>query len=515
MATPAEKLAESLAELKNLQDKGIIAIKSDTLTRTHRERLQENNFIEEVHKGWYIAVPPHSAKGDSTPWYSNFWEFCAQYLDDRFGSEWSLYPEQSLQLHAGNTTVPQQLMVRSPHANNQTTTLPHGTSLFLLKTNLATPKELIVHNRLRIYTLAASLVRSTPTTFTQNAIDVRTALSLVRDASEILELLLEGGHSVIAGRLTGAFRNIGQERIANNIIGTMQKAGYDVREIDPFETKLSIPLTGRIRSPYENRIKLMWADMRSKVLPYFPAAPGLPADAGSYLKAVEEVYVTDAYHSLSIEKYTVTPELIERVRTGTWDLKGNEKDRQQRDAMAAKGYYEAFKAVGNSIDRILHGDNAGTVADEDHEIWYRELFGPSVTAGILKAADLAGYRNHQVYIGGSMHTPLNREAVRDAMPVLFELLTEEQEAAVRATLGHFIFVFIHPYMDGNGRMGRFLMNAMLASGGYPWTVIPVEQRDRYMQALESASVRGDIEPFAKFLGYLVGEGMKGTPVAKV
>jgi hypothetical protein len=64
-------------------------------------------------------------------------------------------------------------------------------------------------------------------------------------------------------------------------------------------------------------------------------------------------------------------------------------------------------------------------------------------------------------------------------------------------------------------MGRFLMNAMLASGGYPWTVIPVEQRDRYMQALESASVRGDIEPFAKFLGYLVGEGMKGTPVAKV
>ena len=101
------------------------------------------------------------------------------------------------------------------------------------------------------------------------------------------------------------------------------------------------------------------------------------------------------------------------------------------------------------------------------------------------------------------------------MPVLFELLSTEKEASVRAILGHFVFVFIHPYMDGNGRMGRFLMNVMLASGGYPWTVIPVEQRDDYMKALESASVQGNIEPFAQFLGYLVGETMKGAPVAKI
>ena len=94
-------------------------------------------------------------------------------------------------------------------------------------------------------------------------------------------------------------------------------------------------------------------------------------------------------------------------------------------------------------------------------------------------------------------------------------MKKEENAAVRAVLGHFIFVYIHPYMDGNGRMGRFLMNVMLASGGYPWTVIPVEQRDAYMKALEEASVKGDIGPFAKFMGWLVKEGMKGTPVAKI
>ena len=89
------------------------------------------------------------------------------------------------------------------------------------------------------------------------------------------------------------------------------------------------------------------------------------------------------------------------------------------------------------------------------------------------------------------------------MPVFFDLLREEIDPAVRVVLGHFIFVYIHPYMDGNGRMARFLMNAMLAGGGYPWTVIPVERRDEYMQALEQASVHQDIEPFTEFLASLV------------
>ncbi len=114
-----------------------------------------------------------------------------------------------------------------------------------------------------------------------------------------------------------------------------------------------------------------------------------------------------------------------------------------------------------------------------------------------------------------MHVPLNKEAVRDAMPVLMELLEEESEASVRAVLGHFIFVFIHLYMDGNGRMGRFIMNLMLASRGYPWTIIPVEQRDVYMKSLEDASAHLNILPFVKFISHLVRESIKGKPVAKI
>jgi Fic family protein len=70
-------------------------------------------------------------------------------------------------------------------------------------------------------------------------------------------------------------------------------------------------------------------------------------------------------------------------------------------------------------------------------------------------------------------------------------------------------------MDGNGRMGRFLMNVMLAGGGYPWTVIPLEKRDDYMAALESASVKQDITPVAMFLGRLVSDSLEGRPAPQL
>lgn len=101
--------------------------------------------------------------------------------------------------------------------------------------------------------------------------------------------------------------------------------------------------------------------------------------------------------------------------------------------------------------------------------------------------------------------PLNAEAVRDAMPVFFDLLREESDPAVRIVLGHFIFVYIHPYSDGNGRTGRFLMNVMNAAAGYPWTVVSVQSRAQYMAALEAASVDQDIGPFAAFLAGLIGQ----------
>lgn len=54
-------------------------------------------------------------------------------------------------------------------------------------------------------------------------------------------------------------------------------------------------------------------------------------------------------------------------------------------------------------------------------------------------------------------------------------------------------------MDGNGRIGRFLMSLMCALGKFPWIIIPVQRRQQYMDALEKASVEQDIIPFCEFL----------------
>lgn len=515
MATPQEKLAQSLEVLKTLQDKGFTSIRTKELSRLHRERLIVHGFIKEVIKGWYIIVSPDEQQGDSTSWYASYWNFCARYLEERFDEDYCISAEQSLQIHAGNTSVPQQLIVRTIKGTNALTTLIHNTTLFSMKSTLPNKAEIVIKDNIRILNLVSSLVNCTPTMFTQSPIEMRTALAMIQDSSEVLEILLEGGHTKVAGRLAGAFRNIGRKRIADDIVKTMKAASYDVREEDPFEGPQPVALSLRERSPYVNRIRLMWHTMREEIIKIFPKAPGLAKDYNSYMKAVEDIYVTDAYHSLSIERYKVTPKLIERVRSGSWNPEENEEDRKQRDAMAARGYWLATQKVRESLKRILNNENSGLVVDEDHGDWYRELFAPSITTGLLKVSDLAGYRNDQVYIGKSKHVPLNVAAVRDTMPEFFNLLADEEHAGVRAVLGHFIFVYIHPYKDGNGRMGRFLMNTMLASGGYPWTVIPVEERKRYMEALESASVQENIKPFTEFTAYLVEAGMKGSPIAKI
>jgi fido (protein-threonine AMPylation protein) len=506
MVTPADKLAASLAVLKGLQDTGRVALRASDMSRTHRERLLKAGFIREVMKGWYLASRPDELAGESTSWYTSFWAFSSSYLESRFEEEWCVSPEQSISLHIGNRTVPRQLLVRSPRGNNKPTGLIHDTSIFDVRLELPPAADREVKDGMRVYKLPAALLSCAQAQFAARPTEMRAALAMIRDASDLLSRLLEGGHSTIAGRLAGAFRNISRDTIADDITGAMQAAGYTVTENDPFEDQPLVTFGARETSPYVNRIRMDWARMREDARSIFPHAPGRPANAAAYLKQVEEIYVNDAYNSLSIEGYKVSAALIEKVRTGNWNPDTDKGDQEHRNALAARGYWQAFQAVEQSIKKVLGGENAGRVADRDHATWYRELFGPSVTAGILRAADLAGYRNGPVYIRRSMHTPPNIEAVRELMPTLFELLQQEAEASVRVVLGHFMFVYIHPYMDGNGRMGRFLMNLMLSSGGYPWTIVPLERRADYMAALERASVDGDIKPFAKFLAELVRSG---------
>ena len=342
-------------------------------------------------------------------------------------------------------------------------------------------------------------------------------LSGIREASDLLRILLNGGHSAKAGQIAGAFRRIGRPQIADEIVRTMKIAGYDVRETDPFAPERTFGVLIAVNAPIIGRMQALWESMRGVIVETFPKAPGLPRNRGKYLRLVDDMYKSDAYHSLSIEGYSVTAALIERVQRGDWDLDHHDDDRQSRDALAARGYWQAFRKVKETVGGVIAGGNAGVLARAAHKEWYRELFQPCVTAGLIQAGALAGYRNDAVYLRTSRYVPPRWEAVRDAMPALFDLLEHEPEPGARAVLGHWLFGYIHPYPDGNGRMARFLMNAMLASGGYPWTVIKVEDRNGYLAALDRASIEMKIEPFARFIAERVRRSMKkqGTAKARV
>ena len=498
MATQREQLAASLSSLNKAAQDGIV--RSSELSRGDRERLQKHGFLEEIMKGWLIVTNPEVPTGSTISWYVSFWPFIRRYLNDRFGNDYCLSPEASLKLHAGSTIIPQQLIVITKKKGVQRIELPHETSLLLYEDSERFPVNRVNHENIWIMDLHSALCRVQSIFFRNFPFDVELALRMVKDLSALTRILVQGGRSVIAGRLAGAYRALKEDEMAERIIKDMDTAGFTVRETNPFDHFTpSLAAGTRVISPYGSRIEVMWKSMCKQIPEIFPVAPGISGNPDDYLRKVDEIYVNDAYNSLSIEGYRVTPELVEKIRSGEWDPDNKAYDKQQKDAMAAKGYNLAFQSVKESIRKILVGENPAKVISIDHQEWYKQMFLPSVQAGFLKKEDLIGYRNAPVYIQRSQHVPPPANAVIDSMETLFELLEEESDAGVRAVLGHFIFVFIHPYMDGNGRIGRFLMNTMLASGGYPWTVIRLERRTQYMSALEEASVHGNIRAFAEFI----------------
>ena len=495
-----EKLASSLERLTQAQG-GRRVLQSSDLSRTHRDRLVQEGFLRQAAKGWLFVSNPADPPDDATGWYGCFWEFCVRWCENRFGDAWHISAEGSISLHAGVDAAPQQVIVRSPKASNNCIDLPHGTSLLYVQIRGdLDPADVIVdeHGR-RLLKAEAALVRAAEKFFQTHDIAVKTVLVQIDDSSDLLRRLLRGAHTIVAGRLAGAFRAVGRDDVADDLLEVMRSAGHRVRETSPFKNVSPVLVLRSADHPAATRLGSMWESFRETAASIMPATIGIPNDVDAYMADVDERYQIDAYHSLSIEGYRVSQHLIDRVRTGTWNPSSDHGDSDERDAMAARGYWQAFQLVRNAVEEVARGSDSAKIIRDRHQTWFRALFAPSVTIGLVDDNDLVGYRNQTVFLRGSRYVPMRWEAVPEAMERFFGLLADEEEPAVRAVLGHFFFVFIHPYQDGNGRMARFIMNTMLAAGSYPWTVIRVEDRSEYMQSLQTASSDQNIEPFANFL----------------
>ena len=222
-------------------------------------------------KGWLISSSPGVRVGDSTTWYASFWEFCARYCSDRFGDQWHLSPEQSLLLLAENTVIPRQVVVYSPKGSNHNIDLLFSTSLYDLKqAEIPDPSDLIVRNGVRLFSPSAALVKVPESCFGRQPIESQVVLAGLRDGSDLLRFLLNGGNSVKAGVIAGALRRIGRPDLADEIVKAMKAAGYNARERDPFEPAQAFGMLPPAVSPIVGRMQAMWRSMRSVIAENFP-----------------------------------------------------------------------------------------------------------------------------------------------------------------------------------------------------------------------------------------------------
>ncbi len=137
------------------------------------------------------------------------------------------------------------------------------------------------------------------------------------------------------------------------------------------------------------------------------------------------------------------------------------------------------------------------------------------TSGVISSSVRSPLESGPAYREISKLRVLVRLPLRSGPRAITPPMSGSDPRHIRVVLRHVNFVYIHRYLDGNGRMDCVPMNIMLAADGYPWRVITLDKRDGYMARLEQASVGQNIVLFADFRACLVEDGLKGDPQANV
>ncbi|MCP9265614.1 Adenosine monophosphate-protein transferase [Dirofilaria immitis] len=115
--------------------------------------------------------------------------------------------------------------------------------------------------------------------------------------------------------------------------------------------------------------------------------------------------------------------------------------------------------------------------------------------------DAAGvFRKTQVFVGS--FTPISASMISGEMEEMVKWLNDDDSMLLdpieRAAIAHYKLVSIHPFIDGNGRTARLLMNLILMRSGFPPVIIPVEDRSDYYDTLIAAN-HGNLRPFIRFI----------------
>lgn len=200
------------------------------------------------------------------------------------------------------------------------------------------------------------------------------------------------------------------------------------------------------------------------------------------------------YHSNAIEGNTLTlletRVVLEGITIGGKTLREHSEAINHRDAIAY-------------VEDIVH--NA-----EPFSEWQIRNIHQLILKGIDNE-NAGRYRNVNVVIAGAMHVPPDHLQIPQRMAALvdwYQTQAGSLHPVERAARVHAAFVGIHPFVDGNGRTSRLLMNLELMKSGFPPVVITVEQRLRYYEALDKAHTQNDYGNFIALVVECAGQGFE-------
>lgn len=198
-------------------------------------------------------------------------------------------------------------------------------------------------------------------------------------------------------------------------------------------------------------------------------------------------------------------------------IEGNTLTLQETALVIEKGLTIGGKSLNEHLEAINHQhaiEYIKELAQKNQTITERDLL--QIHQLILQGIDnlhAGKYRNVQVLISGAKHVPPQPYMVAKQMEDLFIWYNENKDHLHAVELSaemHERLVTIHPFIDGNGRTARLLMNLILLQNGFPIAILKgdVESRLKYYGALETAQTENAKQPFLDLITENVKETME-------
>ena len=187
------------------------------------------------------------------------------------------------------------------------------------------------------------------------------------------------------------------------------------------------------------------------------------------------------------------------------EIEGNTLTKRETVLVVEKGLTIAGKSVKEHLEIINYAHALDYIKDlakkKRKEITLNDIL--DIHRIVLKGIDKShagSWRKVSVSIAGSDRALPNPIKVPDMMQEFIEWLNKTDEFAVQvAAQAHFKLVAIHPFVDGNGRTVRLLMNLLLIQDGYPPAIIEVKKRKEYIDAIAHAEQTGNLDGFYHFI----------------